>query len=297
MRSKHLSIYCRFYVLKPVVIFWWPCSSVKVNRRFGGTSPQTLGSKNKPSKIPAWKHVASRASASFNLHLNSGPHPPHNKHVLLSTVTINSWHSRGAYQAVRYTDRHCTAASAGCSLWASLPREYPRTIWQVYSIPCEGWQTDAKLQGHQLHSGQVSRGGAQYLQRDTRIAWSMGREATETELRPNSMDREECVCISKSWKPLVSSLKDRSKPPSHDSIFRFYAGPRGPCTTPLCGHLPASTLMSHLLSLPQLPHLSSRICDTHLTCRLPAPVLSCPVLSCPVLSCLDQLNRPSSGLS
>jgi hypothetical protein len=39
-----------------------PCTSLKVNRRFGGTYPLHLqGSKNKPSKKPAWKQVASRA--------------------------------------------------------------------------------------------------------------------------------------------------------------------------------------------------------------------------------------------
>jgi hypothetical protein len=41
-------------------IFWdiTPCSPLKVNRRFGETSTPFSGSKNKPSKIPAWKQAA-----------------------------------------------------------------------------------------------------------------------------------------------------------------------------------------------------------------------------------------------
>jgi hypothetical protein len=44
-------------------IFWdiMPCSPLKVIRRFGGTSPPSSGSKNKPSKKPVKKQVVSRA--------------------------------------------------------------------------------------------------------------------------------------------------------------------------------------------------------------------------------------------
>jgi hypothetical protein len=39
------------------------------------------------------------------------------------------------------------------------------------------------------------------------------REAIEIELQPNNMNREVGFCLSKSWKPLICSLK---KPLEHD---------------------------------------------------------------------------------
>jgi hypothetical protein len=44
------------------------------------------------------------------------------------------------------------------------------------------------------------------------------REEAEIELRPNILNREDCLCLSKSWKLLICSLKDHWKPPSQDSI-------------------------------------------------------------------------------
>jgi hypothetical protein len=38
------------------------------------------------------------------------------------------------------------------------------------------------------------------------------REAIEIEFHPNNMNREVVFCLSKSWKPLICSLK---KPPEH----------------------------------------------------------------------------------
>jgi hypothetical protein len=40
------------------------------------------------------------------------------------------------------------------------------------------------------------------------------REAIENELHPNNMNRKAGFCLSKSWKPLICSLK---KPPVHDA--------------------------------------------------------------------------------
>jgi hypothetical protein len=56
---RQLVITVGFEVLTALVtksaIFWdiTPRSPLKVNRRFGGTSPPSSGSKNKPSKILA----------------------------------------------------------------------------------------------------------------------------------------------------------------------------------------------------------------------------------------------------
>jgi hypothetical protein len=51
-------------------------------------------------------------------------------------------------------------------------------------------------------------------------------EATEIELHPSNMNREDGFCPSKSWKPLLCSLRDGRKPPSHDSRSEVSAGPR-----------------------------------------------------------------------
>jgi hypothetical protein len=47
---------------------------------------------------------------------------------------------------------------------------------------------------------------------DTKTGYTEGavREATETKLHPNNMSREAVICLSKSWKPPVSSLRKLS---------------------------------------------------------------------------------------
>jgi hypothetical protein len=46
------------------------------------------------------------------------------------------------------------------------------------------------------------------------------REVIEIELHPNSMN----FCLSTSWKPLIDSLKDNSRPSSHGSRSEFSVG-------------------------------------------------------------------------
>jgi hypothetical protein len=109
------------------------------------------------------------------------------------------------------------------------------------------------------------------------------REAIELHL--NNMNREDGFYLSKSWKPLICSLKTRRKRPSHESRTGFSAEPRRSV------HSPVSTLMSRIPSatsvLPSPPpsaacqrptHFTSVPCPTHIltlfSCLFPRPANS-----------------------
>jgi hypothetical protein len=96
-------------------------------------------------------------------------------------------------------------------------------------------------------------------------------------------------CLSKAWKPLICSLTDRRKPPSHDSRSGFSAGPRRSVHTvlmPSPGTLQPPPWCPGFLPLPLLPHsLPPHACDSltwplSFTRRFPAqrPLTLLPVV-------------------
>jgi hypothetical protein len=219
-------------------------------------------------------------------------------------------------------------------MWASLPTKYlvsfgqsratwdwkmpeytafPVNVVQVYNGQM-GCSIDTRLKGHQWHicpehldksavaEHSINLGNSTQLHHTKpghkdRII----KEATETELHLN-MNMEDAFCLSKSWKPLICSLRDCMKPPTHDRRSGFFTGPhRSVCTALIrewiiaSEHSRASTLMSRLpftISSPtpclQLTHLTSFLyvsvpCSTHpYICRPPPP----PIFF------LDQKNCP-----
>jgi hypothetical protein len=122
----------------------------------------------------------------------------------------------------------------------------------VYSIRCKcgqvyivqtGRSVDTKLNEHQRHirlehpdksavaEHSINLGHHIQLQNTTILSTKprykdrIIREAIEIELHPNNMIREDGFCLSKSWKPLICSLKDRRKPHQDDGGSGFSTRP------------------------------------------------------------------------
>jgi hypothetical protein len=49
----------------------------------------------------------------------------------------------------------------------------------------------------------------------------MMREAIEIELHPNNMNREDGLCLSRSWKPLIHAIKERNPPHQRSKLSQL----------------------------------------------------------------------------
>jgi predicted GIY-YIG superfamily endonuclease len=129
------------------------------------------------------------------------------------------------------------------------PKKIPGFLWPVkddlglktpgvYSVPCEcgqvyigqtGRSIETRVKKHQRHirlqhldksavaeqsnnlDHCIQLQNTTILSTKSRYMDRMIREATEIEIQPNNMSREDGLRLSRSWKPLIHALKGRRK--------------------------------------------------------------------------------------
>jgi hypothetical protein len=91
----------------------------------------------------------------------------------------------------------------------------------AYPAATSGEESHGRIQYQLGHNTSTFHTRPQY--KDPNI-----RNATDIELWPNNMNSEDGFCQSKSFKPLICSLKNQGNPPSQDLINGF---PVEPCTS------------------------------------------------------------------
>jgi hypothetical protein len=105
----------------------------------------------------------------------------------------------------------------------------------------------------------------------------MDRIREAIELHPKNMNKKDDFYLSKSWKPLICSLKDHTKPSSHESRCGFSAGPPRSVHTALMRAQNVRSLGTHqpppwcpsFLPQPLLPHPPPHACGSLISRRYP----------------------------